>query len=806
MTTEKHQQEIIELYLSRSKVTHKVQDRIELFQTLIDQAEKNSLPALAACFKGSLAWVNKDFDQSLSHFQEAIRLDESLSLAWNGLGIVHSKLKQYDKAKKCYEKAIELNNTYSYPWNSLGNLHSYLKQYDKAKECYEKALKLDETFAYPLNGLGNVCWALKQYDEAIDCYQKAIELDGTLAHSWNGQGNVYAILKEYDKAKDCFKKAIELDGTLASPWNGLGNVFVALKQYDKAIECYQKAIELDGSLAHPWNGLGNVYSGLKEYDKAKEHYEKAIELDPNEPQYQYNLGLLLFEPRKYSEAKEHLQIAEKAYQEKKEYKNEYWLSRTQDLLNEIKALQESEENLQKLEKEAVQDSKPLSPLQKILAETVDRKMAEEAERNQQAFLQFLDEPDDHGKDTPEDYLLVLRRWNSYTPIVTDNFHIGKGSGYFLKVNAKGIVIDPGFNFIDNFRAAGHLFHEIDVVLVSHAHNDHTADLESILTLLDKYNKEIKDSSDLNKKTIRRELAENKKVDPQDITQEEIDKAFFAPSSRRKIINFYLTASVNKKYGGLFDLFSTQDYSPHIVEPGFNKSLFGGVKAGGVKVHFLKAKHDDIISDRHSVGLYIEFADNLVLIYTGDTGWNDEIKRQYQKLGRVFSKRDRLLLAHLGGVKKKEQFYFTERDKAKVFYDNHLGRLGLALLNEVLQPQVCIISEFGEELREWRQDLADLYQDAFAPKASFISGDIGLKFMLKTRKIRAIENIDITNGTYSEADIDPKFVSSVLLRKDFSLHYINKNADFKKEDLVQILADLFDHSQYKPKRNKPKPEK
>ena len=301
-------------------------------------------------------------------------------------------------------------------------------------------------------------------------------------------------------------------------------------------------------------------------------------------------------------------------------------------------------------------------------------MAEEAERNQQAFLQFLDERDDHEKDTQEDYLLVLRRWNSYTPIVTDNFHIGKGGGYFLKVNGKGIVIDPGFNFIDNFRAAGHLFHEIDVVLVSHAHNDHTADLESILTLLDKYNKEIKDSSDLNKKTIRRELAENKKVDPQDITQEELDKAFL-DSSRRKVIDFYLTASVNKKYGGLFELFSTKDYSPHIVEPGFNKSLFGGVKAGGIKVHFLKAKHDDIISDRHSVG-FISYFHIMICphLYRGYRLERPTSRNNTKIWDEAFSQKDRLIAGSFGGSKEERTILLpTEPNKPKVFYPTYLGR-------------------------------------------------------------------------------------------------------------------------------------
>ena len=51
MTVEKHQQEIKELYLSQSKVAHKFQDRIELYQTLNDLAEKYPLPAYVAWYK-----------------------------------------------------------------------------------------------------------------------------------------------------------------------------------------------------------------------------------------------------------------------------------------------------------------------------------------------------------------------------------------------------------------------------------------------------------------------------------------------------------------------------------------------------------------------------------------------------------------------------------------------------------------------------------------------------------------------------------------------------------------------------------
>jgi tetratricopeptide (TPR) repeat protein len=399
-------------------------------------------------------------------------------------------------------------------------------------------------------------------------------------------------------------------------------VHADLTEYDQAKRCCEKAIKLDETWTYPWNGLGIVYSALKQYVKAKECYEKANELDPDDPTSQFNLGLLLFEQRKYSEAQVNLQIAQAGYQ-KAEYNNEYWLARTQDLLGEIKERLDSE-------KPATQAKPSSCPMMEVLPDNRAMKLSGEAEENQRSFRHFLDEPLDHEKDASEDYLLMLRRWNSYTPIIADNFHIGKGGGYFLKVKGKGIVIDPGFNFIDNFRGAGGLFHEIDAVLVSHAHDVYTADLEAILTLLEEYNEEIKDSSDPKKKTIRRELAENKKppVAPEDITQEELYQAFLE-SPRRKIIHFYLTASVFKKYGGLFDLVSQNTYCLHTVEPKDSKDLFGGVKNGGIKIKFLKSNYNNIISDPNSVGLNIEFPPDLVLSYPADTTWNHDIEQQYK---------------------------------------------------------------------------------------------------------------------------------------------------------------------------------
>jgi hypothetical protein len=82
-------------------------------------------------------------------------------------------------------------------------------------------------------------------------------------------------------------------------------------------------------------------------------------------------------------------------------------------------------------------------------------------------------------------LYVLRRWNSFTPILPEAAS-GPGGGYFLYWRAgtdrwRGIVIDPGFDFLRNYEKEGLPLHAIDAVFLTHSHVDHIRDFEPILT-------------------------------------------------------------------------------------------------------------------------------------------------------------------------------------------------------------------------------------------------------------------------------------------------------------------------------------
>ena len=284
--------------------------------------------------------------------------------------------------------------------------------------------------------------------------------------------------------------------------------------------------------------------------------------------------------------------------------------------------------------------------------------------------------------------------------------MSKGGGYFLKTPDCGIVIDPGFNFIDNFITAGHKFNEIDHVIITHAHNDHTADLESILIVLHEYNEAVLGDghpSDANRTTIIQDIRDCIQDVSNMPNEEEIEKRAkreLAASPRRKRIRIYMSASTFKIFAPRFDLYKTSDYDIVIIKeteklPIRPPNQNDGPYRSDLTITAISAKHNDLQSDRDSLGfVFHSESKKYVLVYTGDTGYDSEIEDQYKELKVKYSAYNVILLAHLGGFKDYEKNFAAEKEMEmnwSSFYKNHLGRLGLARLVEVLEPEICIIS-------------------------------------------------------------------------------------------------------------------
>ena len=428
---------------------------------------------------------------------------------------------------------------------------------------------------------------------------------------------------------------------------------------------------------------------------------------------------------------------------------------------------------------------------------------------------------------------ILKRWNSYTPLITDN---SLGGGYFLKMNGIGIVIDPGFNFIYNYKKCKHTFDEINIVMGTHSHDDHTADLEAIISLLYRFNRHLKED------TIPREIAKERNISSSQAKKDckkDIQKRY---EYRKKTLVFYVSSGVFKKFEGYFTSDPQCDiggvrtsgekggYIVHVLKPYETKDIqideSGRTIRGGI-VKTIPTYHPDKLSETPPLG-FVFIAPNWSLVYTSDGGWTnchkmlkdiknpetintkevykDNIKEWISTASNV---NNIYLLSHIGGFDKSERlhlsgkaqcvYYLKDRDgckypysknpmdensvKACPFYDYHLGRLGLVQVAQEINPRVCIISEWGEEFRNLRTNISNVFSEAFkikGLKTVFLPADIGLRLDFNTGKIRSITDINFDTCQIIYENLEPEDVIAGEVKLNNTLFYYQGSPDQNKD--------------------------
>lgn len=396
----------------------------------------------------------------------------------------------------------------------------------------------------------------------------------------------------------------------------------------------------------------------------------------------------------------------------------------------------------------------------------------------------------------ENYLLVLRRYNSFTPALPrykrkDEGKV-KGGGYFLHWGGKGIAIDPGFDFIQNLAKAGLRIGNVDAVVLTHGHNDHYIDLDPILSLLYEFN-ELTDEnlsglSSLEKKDYSDALSHFKRAMEIDSSNEIAKKGFYVclddlgirtelnrgtyetdlkrqhtllmdiPSQDRyHKIDLFLGRSGQKTVDSFIPLRFDQIRNVYLLNLNPKaKETFPGYS---FDLSLVPAKHPHFYSKSHSLGLKFDLKDEednsvLKLGITSDTGYyfaNEELgsRMVYRGLASEFNDCN-LLIAHIGSMLEREldwlddSNYTDDESFPTYLYQKHLGLLGLVKLVAELDPDVLelvIISEYGEEMKEHREKLTGLLnsKDAFDNEPVFITGDIGLKVFLEDPVMVAVND-------------------------------------------------------------------
>ena len=348
-------------------------------------------------------------------------------------------------------------------------------------------------------------------------------------------------------------------------------------------------------------------------------------------------------------------------------------------------------------------------------------------------------------------LTVLRRWQSFTPALSSGSEVGqKGGGYFVyKTNGKGeieegLVIDPGFNFLENFFEEGFSIRDIKAILMTHSHPDHSSDFMSIMTLVREMNKRGK-----------RVFGNSKRPD-------------------RKLVLF-MTEGCHQNFAEQLNR-NTETFKDIIeVKQGSNENYGEDAFLNCFKLTVTKANHNDL-ADYDSVGYVISDNSGKPLLgFTGDTQWYYGIEEQYKdcpvicmNIGGVvdiFKKPE----IKLSDICNKDDTEHISNIKTILLRENHLYLPGFYLMAKKFnkKQKLLIISELCEEMKGGlRTDLAKKISGDI--KIPILPEDIGLTVVLNNKKNKKTGNVFCK---ICQSEHPPKEIVAVETDKDNAIIYL-----------------------------------
>lgn len=117
-----------------------------------------------------------DWAAALKHFDRAVKLDSTLSIAWANHGTALLNLGQPEQALKSYERAKRFNPQDPYIYCSMCSANIARHKPEEAIKAAEGALAVDSTYAPAMANKANALRMLGRTQEADSLLQKARKL------------------------------------------------------------------------------------------------------------------------------------------------------------------------------------------------------------------------------------------------------------------------------------------------------------------------------------------------------------------------------------------------------------------------------------------------------------------------------------------------------------------------------------------------------------------------------------------------------------------------------------------------------
>jgi tetratricopeptide (TPR) repeat protein len=153
---------------------------------------------------GDACRAQKNYEQAITYFTEALRKDKKHAKLYNKRGLAELSSSQFAAARADFTKATKYNRNYPEAWNDLGVVSYIDRNYPAAVKYFNKAIALDEVRPNFHVNLGLTYFAQDQMDLAMSA--QITDRDQRAKQDFM-MARVYARLGQIDNCLVCLEKA-----------------------------------------------------------------------------------------------------------------------------------------------------------------------------------------------------------------------------------------------------------------------------------------------------------------------------------------------------------------------------------------------------------------------------------------------------------------------------------------------------------------------------------------------------------------------------------------------------------------------
>jgi tetratricopeptide (TPR) repeat protein len=150
---------------------------------------------------GDTCRAQKNFEQAIQYFREAVRRDKKNAKFYNKLGLAELKNNDLASARSDFEKASKINKKYGDAFNNLGAVYFVQNNFGQAVKYFKKAVALEETRAAFHVNLGAAWYSQKKMERAINEYTRALQLDPLALESSSRAGITAQVSSPEERAQ-----------------------------------------------------------------------------------------------------------------------------------------------------------------------------------------------------------------------------------------------------------------------------------------------------------------------------------------------------------------------------------------------------------------------------------------------------------------------------------------------------------------------------------------------------------------------------------------------------------------------------